>query len=178
MRVRGRLRPFPGRAVRRRSLGPPRSGAGVPGDRDGRPGRSHQTCLPVRLGSLAGRPPSVMLCASGRSPSSDGRAAAGGWSRKAGVLSDRAPLSEGGSWQAVAPGGLSRSSGRVVGRNVPPFSRIGALRLRRRRGAPLLRGAHAGDGDIGPHPTPYYLAQPIRSTQRDFAENPPSYPNI
>lgn len=68
-------------------------------------------------------------------------------------------------------------AGRAVKRTVrarrrqerPAASSYRGLAAPKASGAPLLWGAHAGDGDIGPHPTPYSLAQPSRRQQQYFA---------
>ena len=96
-------------------------------------------------GPWMGRPPSVR---SGkprrrrRCPRMDRTLRPGVGREKAGILSDGAPCPRGlvaGRWRRSC---CERSSGRVVGRNVPPFSRIGASRLRRRRARPSS-GAHS-----------------------------------
>jgi hypothetical protein len=68
---------------------------------------------------------------------------------EAGILSDGAPCPRGLVARRWRRSCCERSSGRVVGRNVPPFSRIGASRLRRRRERPFsgaqLRGMATSD---------------------------------
>jgi hypothetical protein len=92
----------------------------------------------------AGQAPQVLAL------SQDGPdAAAGGRLRRGRNPVGRSPLSEGLVARRWRRSCCERSSGRVVGRNVPPFSRIGASRLRRRRERPSsgaqLRGMATSD---------------------------------
>ena len=103
-------------------------------------------------GRSANRPPSV----SRANPAGVGavagrlvRCGRGVGREEAGVLLDGAPCPRGLVARRWRRSCCERSSGRVVGRNVPPFSRIGASRLRRRRERPSsgarLRGMATSD---------------------------------